>query len=347
MAEGGSFPEDFQAEQSPPEESPPEDDKFASVPKSQLKEVNIVFVGKSGAGKSVLRNNILDIKGRVEISSGHITDHYSTKQVEKNGVIISITDTIGLQGGKAKCITILKKLAKYMKGRGNADLLVYCIPVDPSSKFDDAQPAIMESLNKAFGKDIWRHCIVVFTLSNLVLDRIRKRSDTNEGSDDYYKAHIKEYATKFEHQLKKLRVRNPSVKTVFDIALEAPQPANLNVVTMISIPAGDDPKDQVLPGVQYEPLKVTLDQDTREFAISTWCDALFFEMVNKCDDEVKKTLLQYRYGLSKVRIGAIVGGIIGIVAGPVGIGVGAVLGAGIGAGVGSLVKVKKKINRAK
>ena len=90
------------------------------------KEVNIVFVGKSGAGKSVLQNSILGIEAELKLSSTHITENHTTHKEEKHGVTISITDTIGLQGKKAECRKILKGISKV---QGNVDLLVYCIPV--------------------------------------------------------------------------------------------------------------------------------------------------------------------------------------------------------------------------
>ena len=291
------------------------------------KEANIVFVGKSGAGKSVLKDNILDIKQGLVLSSGHITNSYATETVEKHGVAINIIDTVGLQGGRSRCRASLKKMAKYIKGQGNVDLLVYCISVSPSSKFEEAEPAIIESLHDAFGRDIWKKCIIVFTFSNLILDRIRKNPDTTDGTTKY-KAHMKDYATKLECQLKKLNI---SVKTVFDLPLEAPQP--VGHTTIMAIPAGDEPEDQVLPGIQYESLKISFrgSDQTQEFALSTWSDVIFIEMVKKSNADLKNLLLRYRYKLSKIEKGAIVGGVIGIIGAFPGIVVGAAVGAGIAA----------------
>ena len=269
----------------------------------------------------------MDIKENVALSSGHITNSYITVKVEKHGVAIDIIDTVGLQGGKAKCRASLKKMAKYMNGHGNVDLLVYCISVSPSSKFEEAEPVIIESLQDAFGKDIWKKCIVVFTFSNLILDRTRKNPDTADGTAQY-KAHMKDYATKLECQLQRLNI---SVKTVFDLPLEAPQQADRT--TVMAIPAGDEPQDQVLPGIQYEPLKITFhnSDQTQEFAISTWIDVVFIEMVKKSNTDLKNLLLRYRYTLSKIEIGAIVGGVIGIIGAFPGIAMGAAVGAGIAA----------------
>ena len=175
------------------------------------KNVNIVFVGKSGAGKSVLKNNILEIEEDLQICASHITDHYSTVMVEKHGVTITITDTVGLEGGKEQCKRSLKQMSSYVNEHGTIDLLMYCLPVGPSSKFND-QLVIMESLHEAFGEDIWKNCIVVFTFSNLILDRIRKKKGVSSEATALYEDHIKDYASKFEDKLTQLKVRNIQVR---------------------------------------------------------------------------------------------------------------------------------------
>ena len=306
------------------------------------KEVNIVFVGKSGAGKSVLQNNILGIKGELILSARHITKDLVTNIVGKHGVTISITDTIGLQGTKRECRAKLKQLSNYMKVKGNVDLLVYCLPVDPSSKFNDAQPVIMESLQEAFGKDIWKKCIVVFTFSNQVLAMIKEDIADNDAATAMFKKHIKAYANQFEEKLTQLKVRNIHVKTVLDLPLEAPQPDH---TTIMAIPAGYKPTDEGLVDYQYGPLQIKIQDQVllRDIDIHTWCDVIFCEIITKCDDDLRRTLLQYRYGLSKVEIGAIAGGTIGMVA----FVPGAVVGAVVGAGIGALAEVaeEKKIRK--
>ena len=321
-----------------------EDDKVRqNQPVTVKEEVNIVFVGKSGAGKSVLQNNILGIKGKLILSSRHTTTRLVTNIVEKHGVTISITDTIGLQGRKKDCREILKEVSKYMKIKSlDVDLLVYCISVSTSSKFEEAEPAIIESLQDVFGEGIWKKCIVVFTFSNQVLATIKQDIEDNDEATAMFKEHIKDYANQFEKKLTQLKVRNIHVKTVFDLPLEASEPDH---TTIMCIPAGNKPTDEGLLDYQYEPLKIQIQDKVllRDIDIHTWCDVIFSEIITKCDDDLKKTLLQYRYGLSKVQIGAIVGGTIGMVAFVPGMAIGAV----VGAGVGVLAKVAedKKIER--
>ena len=283
-------------------------------------EINIIFVGKSGAGKSTLKNNILNLEDELQLSTGSITEKCDTKCITKHGVTLNITDTAGLQGGKAECRATLKKVSREI---GVVDLLVYCLPVDLSSKFNDAQPVIMESLQEAFGRDIWKNCIVVFTFSNLVLDRIRKKKGASVEATEMYKTHIKDYASKFEDKLKEMKVNGINVKTVYDVAG--------NNTTIPAIPAGDNSEDQVLPGIESELLKIEIktskdvempeglfikmENETHEVSNHTWEDAVFFEIVKKSSEDLKWMLLRYRYGLYRATIdaiGAIVSGTIGI-----------------------------------
>ena len=143
------------------------------------------------------------------------------------------------------------------------------VPVDPSSKFNDAQ-VIMESLHEA-------ESIVVFTFSNLVLDRIRKKKGVSSEATALYEDHIKDYVSKFEDQLKQLKVRNIQVKTVFDLPLETPQPEDLT--TIMATPAGDEPEDQVLPGIQFTEATKTTNQ-TGTLKMSTWSGVLFFVILH-------------------------------------------------------------------
>lgn len=101
------------------------------------KEISIVFTGRSGAGKSTLINKLFDIElgeDKTLVSAESITKDHYTVTTKKNDITIKITDTLGLQQGK----DTLKKLAKHVQehANGKIDVLVYCLPVNPSSKFE-------------------------------------------------------------------------------------------------------------------------------------------------------------------------------------------------------------------
>ena len=149
--------------------------------------------------------------------------------------------------------------------------------------------------------------------------------------------HINNYTDRARAELTKLHVRQVSVKTVFDLPLEAPQPADHT--TIMVIPAGDEPQDQVLPGIQYE-----FPYEDQEDLPLKWTDVIFNEIVKLSKAEQKNSLLQYHYGTDRARmkakaaagtlsgavggtaIGAAIAGGIGVLGRPIGIAVGAGVG---------------------
>lgn len=158
--------------------------------------VKIVLAGKSGAGKTTLIRTLFDMKDDTEedsakvVSAGHLTTEYSKTTFTRHGVTIEVTDTIGLVEEKDQRKQELIKLAEFTGGR--ADILVYCLSVDPAVKFRYSNPGIMQSLQETFGKSIWRQCIVALTFSNNAWDRInkKKKGSKKDVIISNYKQHI-------------------------------------------------------------------------------------------------------------------------------------------------------------
>lgn len=306
------------------------------------KDVHLVLAGRSGVGKTTLASSIFGLERERRLSARHITQMCDTKNVTKHGITLNITDTVGT-GRKSA----LQKLARHTKKHRNVDLLVYCISVDPSSKFHDGNPTIMRSLSDAYGKDIWKHCIVIFTFSNCAWEWCKKniteqaieeggKITKEERRVATYKELMKEYADDFTAELKKLRVPHTNVKEIFDLQPEL-QP---DQTTIVAIPAGEEPNDPVLPATKISIQDRNEPRNRLEVEICDWRDVLFIEIVRKCNNELKKRLLQYHYGADIAKIvagtaggavgglvaGATVGAVIGIVGGPIGVGIGAVIG---------------------
>lgn len=297
---------------------------------AEKKEIRIVLAGKSGAGKSTLARNLLEDEQKFEIAAGPLTQECDTKEITRNDITIKITDTVGLGYRKGISKKELQKLYRHTKGK--ADLLLYCIPVDLSSKFDDSNPAIMKSLHDAYGKNIWKHCIIVFTFSNLALERIKKKSENEEEAIVKYKSHLLEYATLFMKELKKFNVLIP-MKTIFEFQHTTTKEDQNKIV---AIPAGDDLADQVLPDFKGpEHFNIAGNgrlEESVQVNITDWRETLFIEIVKKCGSvELKKNLLQFRYGYAMAKS---FGAASGVAAGAAG---GFVGGAAIGAGVGALI----------
>ena len=162
-------------------------------------ETTIVLIGKSGAGKSTLAKNVFGVdEVDTEISAERTTTEIKTHRKHKNGVPIAIIDTVGFESVNKKQIKQqLKELSKHTGGK--ADLVIYCLPISPSSKFDDFNPDIMAALQDAFGKDIWNHCLVVLTFSNVAWSSINDSNPNNIGAAmETYKRHVNAYVEKFK-----------------------------------------------------------------------------------------------------------------------------------------------------
>ena len=85
------------------------------------------------------------------------------------------------------------------------------------------------------------------------------------------------------------------METVLNFKLE-PTPEGETVIP--AIPAGDKAEDCVLPRFDVK----TIDFKDRDYSnskkittIADWRDVVFLEIAKKCNAEVQKSLLQYRY----------------------------------------------------
>ena len=100
---------------------------------------------------------------------------------------------IGLETGIEKMLQNDKDISKSMNE--HADLIVYCISVAPGSKFTKSHN-IMQALQNAYTKDIWKHCIFAFTFSNFA------RNDCDESTTNM--SHIQKCATELQERLCKM-----------------------------------------------------------------------------------------------------------------------------------------------
>ena len=66
------------------------------------------------------------------------------KTTHQHGVTLKIYNTIGLESHRGNQHDVLKKLSSDVKGQ--ADLVVLCVPVMPGARFIDYTPDIMAKL---------------------------------------------------------------------------------------------------------------------------------------------------------------------------------------------------------
>ena len=303
------------------------------------REITIVLAGKSGAGKSTLMNNLLGRDTIVMMSPDATTPKFTEGEFNCNNIKVHVIDTCGLAEKRSDKIKELKRLSSYTKEK--ADILLYCVPVGPGSKFDDANPVTMRCLTEAYGKQIWDHCVLVFTMSDTALVQHKKQnSDTTSAHDDYI-TFLNRYAENFREQLRRLEV-NKEVKTLYNMNRESKSN------TIIAIPVGWSLKDEVLPGIDQ--LLSELYPELNKQSKPSWGDILFAIITDTSPAKFHESILKYRYGEELAHkiivragaglggvgggaLGALVGGLLGILGGPAGViagmGVGIVAGASV------------------
>lgn len=325
------------------------------------KSITVVVAGRSGAGKSTLLNNLFGTSFPTGLSADPVTkeptiDEKLIKEEIKHGVTVRIIDTVGLHRKEEMKSKQLKDLSKFIEEHGEVDLVLYCVPIAPSHRFDESNPAIMKALQDAFSKDVWKHCVLIFTFSNHAWDRCSDEGENQEIVIGKYKKYVTEYAEKFNTELKDLGVHEVDVKTIFDL-----KPASQLPNAMLIVPAGNKEQDQVLPGCE------SLFDSTGDNTY-TWIDVLV-SIILLANPESSVGLAQFKYGEEivekvleaygivisavagiaialSVKAGAVKCGILGAKVGAIGgipgIVVGALVGAIIGGGTAGIYQVVKK-----
>ena len=246
--------------------------------KEDKTDVTIVVVGRSKAGKSTLLNNVFGLKREeVVLSETPGTTKLDTYDETRNGITLHIVDTIGLAQDKKKKKQQLKNLSTYTENK--ADLVLFCIPVGPNTRFENNNPKLMRALQQCYGQNIWRHCLVVFTFSNHAWDRVKRKEAAEFEARRKYTDYITSYTACFREELIKMGVEEKitsSVECIFDVDKAQPRP------TIVTIPAGYDDEDPILPGIE-------LDENEK------WIGKLFTEMLESAEKKSKRALLEFRY----------------------------------------------------
>ena len=206
--------------------------------------IKVVLAGKKAAGKSSLHQNLVDGEKDEETASKEV----KVRHISRNGRRICIVDTPG-------------KFDSNSEHLQEFDLLVLCIPVSPGSKF---HPDLMQSLHDAYGQEIWKHCIVAFTFSNMAWDYTQQQS---HDPVTMYTDYIEKCLGKFQEELSKnLRVKGIKSKTMFTRRAGD----HTHAQDILAIPAGSCPQDALLPGVSTHPGE-------------GWVDEIFHEIHRKYD----------------------------------------------------------------
>ena len=260
--------------------------------------VTLVIMGRSAAGKSsLLRNIFTELPENPKLSAEPDTIELKQEIFTRNNTTLKIVDSIGLSQDKTVRKQQLKELARFTNKK--ADLVVLCIPVMPGTRFESDTPQIMNSLQLAFGKNIWRHCLVVFTFSNLAWEHVKAMDDAVK----QYITHINKYTTLFQQELvKQIPSPDVTVGSIFESPDCTPpsgessvsstsssgepstEPVWENRPTIVTIPAGRKPTDTVLLGIREQ-----------------WTEMVFAEMLESAVAEAKMDLLKFRYNTEFIK----------------------------------------------
>ena len=136
------------------------------------KSVVIVTAGKSGAGKSTLINTFLGLEGEEasvnSLQPTSVTQDLKFYEKEINGVNVRVVDMPGLHAtdhDSDKSENIIVELSAMTDG--HADVIFFCMNI--LSRIDKVDLENIDTLSKAFGTEIWKHVIFVFTWVDIAL----------------------------------------------------------------------------------------------------------------------------------------------------------------------------------
>ena len=270
----------------------------------------LVTAGKAGAGKSTLINNLLGLKGKKaaesKTSPKSVTKTIDYYEEEVRGITVRIIDTPGLEAKdlssreEQEALAVLSALTD-----GKADIMLYCMKLTDRSRADKKDECIVKKLTKAFGKEIWRHTVLVFTFGDAILNE-------DEGDRDI----LEWFTNEFEEVLKKAGVDGVPVKSILSAEDTGSELESVQQPEIVGVPVGrrsESPQD--------------------------WVDLLFKEIIKKCKMDSIPAMLMLQ-GLTPGWVAAVLGlgGLAGLAVGWLGGGMAGGIGcAAAGTSMGGVV----------
>ena len=168
---------------------PPETKERIAVLREKGEPVNILVIGPTGAGKSILINKLIDTTmARVGQGVQSVTDKVEKYEGEFEGVKIQVYDTVGFGDTKGKSNqSIIKEIAD----ANMFDLVLICVRMD-SRAYGDVRD-MFTVLGKELNKEMWDRSVIVLTFHNMFiqLEAVEESGDIDKAVSD----EIKEYQT--------------------------------------------------------------------------------------------------------------------------------------------------------
>ena len=282
--------------------------------KETNREITMVITRRSGTGKSTLTKNILDLSGEEGPKVEHspklaVTIQIKIYEAKIRGVMVRIIDVPGLDEKREK------ELLKELEGATGkkADILLYCVPLLPSSRIDITDKRIILMLTKAFGESLWKKAILVLTFANVA----------NSISSQPMSELVRIYAEAFQEMMHSAKLTSFTVEP----SLTPDKAHDRDATTIAALPAGKCRDEVIIEGAR-------------------WDDNIYLEALKKCEYEAIPALLCLKgISLNKLHTAlaslgglgtsAVVGAGIGALIEAAGFGIGAIPGAVIGGAVGA------------
>lgn len=196
---------------------------------------------------------------------------------------------------------------------GEADMLLYCISLFSDSKIGEQDMKTIKLLTRAFGTNIWKHTILVFTFVNAV-KLVHPERDIRQL--------VESYAQEFQLVLQRVcQYASFFVVSIFSCDQDE---TKRDPFMIVALPAGNNPDEELVEGMK-------------------WDESIYIEALKKCKRGAIPALLKVREPSPKIiQLGMEIGGFFSQSRNMLGIGLGlgaltgTVVGGILGGGVGLL-----------
>ena len=130
--------------------------------------MNILVIGKTGAGKSSLINAFFGREVAKE-RDGVTPQQHETVEIHRGnvaGIDVTMVDTRGLGDSETKNESILQEIKKILKSAAEFDLILICIRMD--ARIDQSSVDAMHDVAQICGGAwFWKRAIIVLTFTNM------------------------------------------------------------------------------------------------------------------------------------------------------------------------------------
>ena len=292
------------------------------------RDIVLVVAGKSGTGKSTFINNFLTLDGdnaaENRLHPTSVTNDVRRYDGEVNGIPIRAIDMPGLHARKHtdhEEARIMAELARLTQRK--ADVLIYCVSL--TQRLDMVDDKNIQTLNMAFGKEIWKNAIFVFTHADSVLEDEKNMGEFDRLVENF-RNEVQEILSDCDVIVnvvsvsKTTTVANPST---FGIV---PNIGDDQIHKIVAIPTGRNPD---------------VPQD--------WRRSLVSQIIVLCQHKVVESFLKLQHVsweriMEIFRQAAMAGAQAGLVGSTTGAGAGSAVGAVVGAVIAGVLAVRQRVS---